>query len=96
VLSPSRYLAVVNKKFCVGCGLCVERCWFDAIARKRDIEGQLKAVVNPKYCMGCGSCSVGCPHGAIDMKCVKPEEYVPKGMGIRPGESRDLPQYTNL
>jgi len=94
--NPSRYLAAVDRTFCVGCGLCVERCWFDAIARKRDANGELKATVNPKVCMGCGSCVVGCPHGALDLKCIRPEDWVPKGQGTRPGESRDLPRYSNL
>ena len=90
---PSRYLPVVNPEFCVGCGVCVERCFFDAVTRKRDSAGELKAVVDPELCMGCGSCVVGCPHGAMDMECVKPEEYVPKGMGTRPSEVRTEPTY---
>ncbi len=93
---PSRWLAVVDPELCVGCGVCQERCFFDAVSRKRDTRGELKAVIDPEMCMGCGSCAVGCPHGAIDMECVRPEAWVPAGMGTRPGESRDLPQYADM
>jgi ferredoxin len=72
IRNPSRYLAVVNKTYCNGCGLCVERCWFEAIARKRDMKGELKAVVNPKFCMGCGSCAAACPVRAITHEYGKP------------------------
>ncbi len=93
---PSRWRPVVDNELCVGCGVCEERCYFDAISRKRDNVGELKAVIDPELCMGCGSCVVGCPHGALDMECVHPEEWVSSGLGTRPGESRDLPQYANL
>ncbi len=94
--SPSRWRPAVDNELCVGCGVCEERCYFDAISRKRDNVGELKAVIDPELCMGCGSCVVGCPHGALDMECVHPEEWVSSGLGTRPGESRDLPQYANL
>ncbi|MFC1874348.1 4Fe-4S binding protein, partial [Chloroflexota bacterium] len=94
--SPSRWRPVVDNELCVGCGICEERCYFDAVNRKRDNVGELKAVIDPELCMGCGSCVVGCPHGALDMECVHPEDWVPKGMGTRPGESRDLPQYADM
>ncbi|MFC1874350.1 4Fe-4S binding protein [Chloroflexota bacterium] len=93
---PSRWRPVVDNELCVGCGVCEERCYFDAISRKRDNVGELKAVIDPDLCVGCGSCVVGCPHGALDMECVHPEEWVPGGLGTRPGEARDLPQYANL
>ncbi len=93
---PSRWRAVVDTDLCVGCGVCQERCWYDAVSRKRDTTGELKAVIDAELCMGCGSCVVGCPHGALDMECVRPEEWVPGGLGTRPGESRDYPQYANL
>ncbi len=93
---PSRWRAVVDTELCVGCGVCQERCFFDAVSRKRDTAGELKAVVDAEICMGCGSCVVGCPHGALDMECVRPEDWVSSGMQVRPGESRDYPQYANL
>ncbi len=96
-ITPSRWLPVVDTSKCQGHGVCVERCFFDAITRKRDVNGQLKAVIDPEMCVGCGSCVIGCPvEGAMDMKCVRPESFVPSGMHHRPGESRDYPQYENL
>ncbi|MFC1533141.1 4Fe-4S binding protein [Thermodesulfobacteriota bacterium] len=90
---PSRYLAVVNNELCVGCGSCVERCFLDAISRKRDERGLLKAVVDEQDCMGCGSCVVGCPHAAIEFECVRPEEWVPSGIAKRPEEVRTGARY---
>ncbi len=90
---PSRWLTVVDNELCVGCGVCEERCWFDAVSRKRDSVGELKAVIDAELCMGCGSCVVGCPHGALDMECVRPEEWVPGGLGTRPTEVRTEPRY---
>lgn len=92
----SRFLPVVNAALCKGHGDCVERCFFDGVSRKRDIAGRLKAVIDETRCLGCGACALGCTSGAITMKCVHPESWVPKGMHTRPGETRDYEQYANL
>ena len=50
---------VVKVEKCVACGLCVEKCDFDAIV----IDGA--AVIDQKKCVGCAGCIAVCPEGAI-------------------------------
>lgn len=71
---PSRFMAQVNPQECVGCGGCLERCYFDAIALDEDSQ---KASVDGSKCMGCGLCVVNCPAGAIALVEVRSEEFVP-------------------
>jgi MinD superfamily P-loop ATPase len=52
-------LAVIDKAKCVECGLCREKCRFDAVTE--DIK------VDPIACEGCGVCSVICPVNAITL-----------------------------
>jgi len=50
---------VVSAKKCVSCGLCIEKCDFDAI------EMITTAVIDPDKCVGCAGCIAVCPEGAI-------------------------------
>ncbi|MCW3979136.1 MAG: 4Fe-4S binding protein [Candidatus Bathyarchaeota archaeon] len=50
-------LAVIDPELCTRCGLCEEKCRFNAI---RDYE------VDPVRCEGCGVCVEVCPAGAVD------------------------------
>ncbi len=54
--------ANINTDTCIGCGLCMENCRFDAISN----EGEYK--VKPFSCEGCGVCEMLCPAGAISLK----------------------------
>jgi electron transport complex protein RnfB len=90
---PSRYLSVIDEESCDGCGICAERCLFGSIRMLRNDKGEMKAVVDPEKCMGIGNCAIKCPRGAIRMKCVRPQEHVPKGMALRVGETREDPRY---
>ncbi|MBD3254190.1 MAG: 4Fe-4S dicluster domain-containing protein [Candidatus Lokiarchaeota archaeon] len=60
--AKSNYISQVEMNLCKGCGLCVERCLFNAIS----LEDK-KATINPKKCYGCGACAVTCPTGAIKL-----------------------------
>lgn len=51
--------AKINKNKCIECGLCIERCEFDAISDD--------FVVNQIDCEGCGVCHEFCPEKAIDL-----------------------------
>ena len=73
-VAPSRYKAWVNPEECIGCDLCLERCYFDALQMEDDQE---LAVVEADNCMGCGLCQVVCPTDAILMQEARPEEFVP-------------------
>jgi len=52
-------LAVVDEEKCTKCGLCLEKCRFDAITE--DIK------VDPISCEGCGVCALVCPVNAITL-----------------------------
>lgn len=51
--------AQINKDKCIECGLCIERCEFDAISDD--------FVVNKIDCEGCGVCHEFCPEKAITL-----------------------------
>jgi len=73
-VDPSRFQACVNVDDCLGCQVCLERCFFDAIV----ITGEEpKARINPEKCVGCGLCTVTCPAEAITLKEVRPPEVIP-------------------
>ncbi|TXT63318.1 MAG: hypothetical protein BAJALOKI3v1_390011 [Promethearchaeota archaeon] len=59
-VAKSNYVSKVEKDLCKGCGICVERCVFNAITLN-----DKKASVNPEKCYGCGLCAVTCPTEAI-------------------------------
>lgn len=46
---------------CMGCGVCVETCKFDAI----HINALSCAEVDEEKCIGCGACAVACPRHVI-------------------------------
>ncbi len=57
----------VNKKYCIGCGTCLEFCpvgapeWVEGAKKKR-------MRINEKKCIGCGECIAICPQGAIKVQ----------------------------
>ena len=55
----SSKVALINPETCTECGLCEEKCRFEAIHPPR---------VNAISCEGCGVCAYICPEKAIEMK----------------------------
>ena len=53
--------AVIDRDLCVDCGICVGRCYYNAIEDQQGV-----AVIGPD-CRGCGICSCICPEGAISI-----------------------------
>lgn len=54
--------AVIDADICTACGICADRCRFDAIRRTE----QSFAVIE-SLCEGCGVCAHFCPVGAVRM-----------------------------
>jgi MinD superfamily P-loop ATPase len=52
-------LAVIDESECTKCGLCREKCRFEAITE--DIE------IDPISCEGCGVCTIVCPVNAVTL-----------------------------
>ena len=57
----SQYTANTDDTMCVSCGICVDRCAFEA----RSIENEL--VFDSSKCFGCGLCVSTCPEQAISL-----------------------------
>lgn len=60
-------ISKVDSDKCVGCGLCPNWCFFDAIEIIND-GGKKVARVDPEKCDGCGLCPALCPSNAIRMQ----------------------------
>jgi heterodisulfide reductase subunit A len=58
-------VATVDDRLCVGCGLCVPACPYDA----RELHSWKKlATVNAALCQGCGACAVVCRNKACTVR----------------------------
>jgi len=64
--------AFVTESECVGCGLCVAACPFNAI----ELTEEGVANVNPALCKGCGLCSATCRSGAIQQQGFKDQQLL--------------------
>jgi heterodisulfide reductase subunit A len=56
-------VASIDKNACVGCGVCVVSCPYQAIS----LDENGKAEVNQVTCKGCGTCVASCRSGAPDL-----------------------------
>lgn len=64
----------INKKKCIGCGICVQACPVDAL----DLVDGI-AVVDMEKCIKCGKCVRVCPTSAIELEgYIKPKDVKPK------------------
>jgi len=55
---------IVDLKRCIGCGLCVQVCNYNA-AHLADFNGKLRSVIDVEKCYGCGLCVSVCPTRAL-------------------------------
>jgi len=58
----SDFVAGLDHEACAGCGTCVDRCAFGAIAM---VDGA--AELARDRCFGCGACVTTCPSGALTL-----------------------------
>jgi heterodisulfide reductase subunit A len=61
----------VDNNVCVGCGICVPMCPFQALSMEGDKLNIIKAL-----CKGCGTCTVACPTGALQQSHFKNEQLL--------------------
>jgi heterodisulfide reductase subunit A len=64
--APEAIIASVDTGRCIGCGLCVDVCPFNAAAMT-SVDNEQKAFISAWACRGCGICSAGCPGLAITL-----------------------------
>ena len=57
--------ATIRPESCSGCGICAERCRFDAVQQRPETHVYR---VDPLACEGCGVCVRFCPEEAIDFE----------------------------
>ena len=69
-LAESAFVAVFDPARCDGCGICAERCPFQAWER---MDGA--ALFDQERCFGCGLCVTACPVHAISL--VKRPQVIP-------------------
>jgi electron transport complex protein RnfB len=62
-ISPSSYVARVDRDLCRACGTCEDRCPMGAIAVGDDDVSE----VDEALCIGCGVCTPTCPNDAVDL-----------------------------
>ena len=56
--------AVIDRKVCVACGVCMKSCPKGAISIYKGCFAQVEA----SKCVGCGLCAAGCPAGCIAIR----------------------------
>lgn len=62
----SGHEAIIREADCIGCGICLEYCRFDAVKTNGNNAGEDKFSIDPIACEGCGVCVRFCPEDAID------------------------------
>jgi heterodisulfide reductase subunit A len=68
--------AHVNEEACIGCGLCVSICPYNAAEFVRIPDNKWVSKINTILCKGCGACAVICPKMAIEMYHFKKEQIL--------------------
>jgi 4Fe-4S ferredoxin len=82
ILHAKRYSVTLNKKKCVGCGICMEICPREAIEvtstpKEEGEEAKTPTVtINKEKCTYCGICEAICPFGAVITR-INGEHVVP-------------------
>ena len=62
-LAKSDFVAAVDNDLCAGCGDCLARCQFEALALPDDL-----ILIDQGRCVGCGLCVPVCPTEALRLE----------------------------
>jgi heterodisulfide reductase subunit A len=68
--------AHVDEEACIGCGLCISMCPYNAAEFVRTHDDKWVSKINEILCKGCGACAVICPKMAIEMYHFKRDQIV--------------------
>jgi electron transport complex protein RnfB len=71
VIARSAFVSRVDEMLCTGCGLCVERCQFEALSLEDVVS------VDGIRCVGCGLCVSACLDEALSLVRRPDEEILP-------------------
>lgn len=63
--APLKFVAIVDAKKCMGCGICLDTCPTGAVLLEE------VARIDRKSCIGCGRCVERCPQGALSLSPVE-------------------------
>jgi ferredoxin len=63
VIARSDFMVIVDADVCAGCGDCVTRCQFGALALVEEV-----CLVDDGRCVGCGLCTTVCPTEALNLQ----------------------------
>jgi Na+-translocating ferredoxin:NAD+ oxidoreductase subunit B len=86
-MSMEMLSAIINENLCIGCGICLAKCPFDAII---GAAGQLHTVL-VNECIGCKLCIDPCPVDCIDLlptTDLLPDELINKKQMVANAKSR--------
>ena len=56
---------IINREWCIGCGICVHFCPKKVLEMDEDDKALW---AHPKNCINCGLCELRCPDIAIELK----------------------------
>ena len=70
VVAHSAYINQLDADKCILCGLCVDRCQFNALTLDSALH------IDLQRCAGCGVCTIACSEGALYL-VLRPESEVP-------------------
>ncbi|MBE0431342.1 MAG: 4Fe-4S dicluster domain-containing protein [Dehalococcoidia bacterium] len=58
----ANWVVKIDDEACSGCGVCIERCWMNALRMEGDV-----VVRDDQRCIGCGICTYVCPSEAMNL-----------------------------